>query len=54
MLRLRRASQVDDGEANEIILLNSHDGTSSYQLIAGMSAHCECHHLTVVSARTGI
>ena len=24
------------GEANEIILLNSHDGTSSYQMLAGM------------------
>lgn len=36
MLRLRHASQIDDGEANEVILLNSHDGTSSYQMLAGM------------------
>ncbi|MGH8159774.1 MAG: DUF932 domain-containing protein [Rhodanobacter sp.] len=36
MLRLRHASQINGREANEIILLNSHDGTSSYQLLAGM------------------
>jgi len=36
MLRLRHASQIDGTEANEIILLNSHDGTSSYQMLAGM------------------
>ena len=36
MLRLRHASQIDGTEASEIILLNSHDGTSSYQMLAGM------------------
>jgi Domain of unknown function (DUF932) len=36
MLRLRHAAQVNGAEANEIILLNSHDGTSSYQMLAGM------------------
>lgn len=36
MLRLRHASQVNGAEANEIILLNSHDGSSSYQMLAGM------------------
>lgn len=36
MLRLRHAAQINDAEANEIILLNSHDGTSSYQMLAGM------------------
>ena len=36
MIRLRHASQIDGAEANEIILLNSHDGTSSYQMLAGM------------------
>ncbi|AOK67861.1 DUF945 domain-containing protein [Burkholderia multivorans] len=36
MIRLRHASQVEGGEANEIILLNSHDGTSCYQMLAGM------------------
>ncbi len=35
MLRLRHASQINGAEANEIILLNSHDGTSSYQMLAG-------------------
>ena len=36
MLRLRHANQINGAEANEIILLNSHDGTSSYQMLAGM------------------
>ncbi|MDY7563443.1 DUF932 domain-containing protein [Pseudomonas sp. AB6] len=35
MLRLRHASNIRNNEANEIILLNSHDGSSSYQMIAG-------------------
>lgn len=36
MIWLRHASQINGAEANEIILLNSHDGTSSYQMLAGM------------------
>ena len=36
MLRLRHAGQIGEREANEIILLNSHDGTSSYQMLAGV------------------
>jgi len=36
MVRLRHASQINGREANEIILLNSHDGSSSYQMLAGM------------------
>jgi hypothetical protein len=36
MLRLRHADQITGSEANEIIMLNSHDGTSSYQMLAGM------------------
>ncbi len=37
MIRLRHASQIDArDEVNEIILLNSHDGTSTYQMLAGM------------------
>lgn len=36
MIRLRHADQIAGREANEIILLNSHDGTSSYQMLAGM------------------
>jgi hypothetical protein len=40
MLRLRHASQINGAEANEIILLNSHDGTSSYQMLAGQFRLC--------------
>jgi len=36
MLRMRHASQINSKEANEIILLNSHDGTSSYQMMSGI------------------
>jgi hypothetical protein len=35
MLRLRHKSHIMTQEANEIILLNSHDGSSSYQMMAG-------------------
>lgn len=35
MLRLRHANQIAGKEVNEIILLNSHNGTSSYQMLAG-------------------
>ena len=36
MLRLRHVSQIVGAEANEIILVNSHDGSSSYQMLAGV------------------
>jgi hypothetical protein len=39
MLRLRHASQIggaDSTEADEIILINSHDGSSAYQMLAGV------------------
>jgi hypothetical protein len=36
MIRLRHATQINGAEADEIIMLNSHDGSSSYQMIAGM------------------
>lgn len=37
MLRLRHRSRSDlDGQAHEIILVNAHDGTSSYQMISGV------------------
>lgn len=36
MIRMRHAGQITSREANEIILLNSHDGSSSFQLLAGM------------------
>ena len=43
MLRLRHASQINGAEANEIILLNSHDGTSSYQMLAGQFRFVCCN-----------
>lgn len=36
MIRLRQHDQISANEANEIILINSHDGSSSYQMLAGM------------------
>ena len=36
MIRMRHAGQIASREANEIILLNSHDGSSSFQILAGM------------------
>lgn len=36
MLRLRRHDQISGKEVPEIILLNSHDGSSSYKMIPGM------------------
>ncbi|MDE8558970.1 DUF932 domain-containing protein [Pantoea vagans] len=35
LLRLRRHDQIIASEVSEIILLNSHDGSSSYQMIPG-------------------
>lgn len=36
MLRLRRDDQIGKPEAAEVIIVNSHDGTSAYQMFAGM------------------
>jgi len=36
MLRLRRDDQIGKAEAAEVIIVNSHDGTSAYQMFAGM------------------
>ncbi|HIE1494986.1 TPA: DUF932 domain-containing protein [Enterobacter kobei] len=36
MLRLRRAGQINDQQVPEIIILNSHDGVSSFQLLPGI------------------
>src|SRR5690606_41616733 len=36
MLRSRTATQINAPEANSCFLRNSHDGTSSYQMLAGM------------------
>ncbi|ECG3787383.1 DUF945 domain-containing protein, partial [Salmonella enterica subsp. enterica serovar Florida] len=35
LLRLRRAGQITGQQVSEIIILNSHDGSSSYQLLPG-------------------
>ncbi|MFP3488906.1 DUF932 domain-containing protein, partial [Staphylococcus sp. SIMBA_130] len=35
MLRLRRHNQITGVRVPELILLNSHDGTSSYQMLPG-------------------
>lgn len=35
LLRLRRAGQITGAQVPEIILLNSHDGSSSYQMLPG-------------------
>lgn len=43
MLRLRHTSQINGSEANEIILLNSHDGSSSYQMLAGVYRFVCCN-----------
>ncbi|WP_275075304.1 DUF932 domain-containing protein [Providencia rettgeri] len=36
MLRLRRHDQINGVQVPEIILLNSHDGSSSYQMLPGL------------------
>lgn len=36
MLRLRRDEGIGKAEAAEVIIVNSHDGTSAYQMFAGM------------------
>lgn len=43
MLRLRRSGQISGQEVPEIILLNSHDGSSSYQMIPGVFRFV-CHN----------
>lgn len=45
MLRLRHASDIAGTEANEVILINSHDGTSSYQMLAGLIRFACCNGL---------
>jgi hypothetical protein len=48
MIRMRHAAQVQTRpEANEIILINSHDGASSYQLLCGQFRYV-CHNGLVV------
>jgi len=48
LIRMRHAGQVQTKpEANEIILINSHDGASSYQMLAGMFRFVCCNGLVV-------
>ena len=48
MIRMRHAGHVSTRpEANEIILINSHDGASSYQMLAGMLRFVCCNGLVV-------
>jgi hypothetical protein len=48
LIRMRHAGEVQaKPEANEIILINSHDGASSYQMLAGMFRFVCCNGLVV-------
>jgi len=48
MVRMRHAYQASSkAEANEIILINSHDGASSYQMLAGVFRFVCCNGLVV-------
>jgi hypothetical protein len=48
LIRMRHAGRVDaKAEANEIILINSHDGASSYQMLAGVIRHICMNGLVV-------
>lgn len=47
MLRLRRPDAADTGETPEVILINSHNGTTSYQMLAGIFRFVCCNGLAV-------
>ncbi len=48
MIRMRHAGQVQArSEAHEIILINSHDGASAYQMLAGVFRFVCCNGLVV-------
>lgn len=48
MIRLRHRSRANErGEAHEIILINSHDGTSSYQMMSGIFRFVCCNGLFI-------
>jgi len=50
LIRMRHAGQVSTKpEANEIVLINSHDGASSYQLLSGVLRLICCNGLVVGS-----
>lgn len=45
LLRLRQAGQIAGQQVPEIILLNSHDGSSSYQMLPGLFRSVCCNGL---------
>ena len=52
MIRMRYAGHAEARpEANEIILINSHDGASSYQMLAGVFRFVCCNGLVVGSVQ---
>jgi len=55
LIRLRHAAQANaKPETNEIILINSHDGASSYQMLAGVFRFVCCNGLVVGSVSNDI
>ena len=55
MIRMRHADHLSTKpEANEIILINSHDGASSYQMLAGVFRFVCCNGLVVGSVSNDI
>ncbi|NUZ08080.1 DUF932 domain-containing protein [Piscinibacter koreensis] len=55
LIRMRHAGQVSSRpEANEVILINSHDGASAYQMLAGAFRFVCCNGLVVGSVTNDI
>ncbi|MCE9658294.1 MAG: DUF945 domain-containing protein [Burkholderiales bacterium] len=59
LIRMRHAGQAEPrgearGEANEIILINSHDGASSYQMLAGVFSFVCCNGLVCGSVSNDV
>ncbi len=49
MLRLRHTDQITGEEADEIVLLNSHDGTSSYRRLSRVRSYTAGQHRATAS-----
>jgi hypothetical protein len=54
MLRLRRVGQITGKQVPEIILLNSHDGTSSYPRRAWYRRRCEAQPGSLGDGRSDV
>jgi hypothetical protein len=39
LMRFRKIDEIAKTESNEIVLINSHDGTSSYRMVSGIIRH---------------